>query len=162
MTIDAHHSLVGPADIARLDDVHELLDAVWRDAPHIGSSERARFTLIVAELVANVIEHGATGQPDPPSLELTIEIRGGAITGTLRDDGAPPPRGAADGPRLTTPPASFHGPHETTTTHPHDPTALRESGRGLLLVRTVADDLALTRQGGHNHWHFTVRARAAR
>lgn len=155
-TGDTHHALAGPADLTTLDDAHHLLDAVWRDAPHLGASERARFTLIVAELVANVIEHGATGRTDPPHLELTVDVRGGAICGTLTDDGAQPPRSAPGGRRLSRP---------TPPTLPEPPisdleiSALRESGRGLLLVRSVADDLALTHDGERNRWRFVVRAR---
>lgn len=159
MTTDSHHELAGPADLARLDEVHDLLGKVWRDAPHVGASERARFTLIVAELVANIIEHGAAGRPEPPHLELTVEVRGGAICGTLTDDGAQPPRSAPGGRRLSRPtPADTPGAPDTPITA-LEIGALRESGRGLLLVRSVADDLALTHDDGRNRWRFVVRAR---
>lgn len=158
MTDDSHHSLAGPADLARLDEVHDLLHAVWRSAPHLGASERARFTLIVAELVANVIEHGAIGRTEPPHLELTVDVRGGAICGTLTDDGAEPPRSAPGGRRLSrATPGNASEPATPITDA--EIGALRESGRGLLLVRSVADDLALTHDGQRNRWRFVVRAR---
>jgi serine/threonine-protein kinase RsbW len=153
MSADTPHHLSAPADPACLDDVHALLDAAWRDAPHVGAAERARFTLIVVELVANVIEHGTDGRPIPPQLELTVDIGADAIRGVLTDNGAEPPRDALDAdtpadPRRA-PPAA-----EELATH-----AMRESGRGLLLIRELADELNLTRDRGRNAWHLVVRAR---
>lgn len=159
MTTDGTHTLSGPATHQHLDHVHRLLEQAWQSAPHLGASERARFTLIVAELVANVIEHGAANRTNPPHVDLTIAIRDGAIHGTLTDDGAAPPRNAAAGRRFSRPP---------TTAQLSDPpdaahiSALREAGRGLLIVRSVADDLALTRTDDRNHWRFAVRPRRPR
>lgn len=153
---DAHQYLAGPAGPGCIEDVHALLDAVWREAPQLGSSERARFTLIVAELVANVVEHGASERDVPPHLELTVDVHGGAIRGTLIDDGAEPPRGAPGGRKLSAPT------HDEASQQPvtgDEVGGLRESGRGLMLVRSVADELALTREGQRNRWRFVVRPR---
>lgn len=159
MTTNTTHTLSGPATHEHLEHVHDLLDRAWHAAPHLGASERARCTLIVAELIANVIEHGAAGRADPPHLDLTLVIQGHAIHGTLTDDGAPPPRDAAAAHRLSPDPA------DAPLTDPPDPVqveALREAGRGLLIVRSVADDLALTRTDDRNHWRFAVRPRRPR
>jgi anti-sigma regulatory factor (Ser/Thr protein kinase) len=148
MSTAGPHHYAGPADLHSLDTIHALLDTAWSHAPHLGASERARFTLIVAELVANIIEHGSHNHPTPPHLQLAIAIDNAAIHGVLTDNGAEPPQ----------------PPTNTPTDQEAQPTgqpALRESGRGLLLVRSVADTLTLTRNGEHNHWQFTVRARNA-
>lgn len=159
MTTDATHTLSGPATHEHLEHVHDLLERAWHAAPQLSASERARFTLIVAELIANVIEHGAAGRSEPPQLDLTLVIRDDAIHGTLTDDGAPPPHDAA----------SAHGrirtAAEVSRSDPPDPAhleALREAGRGLHIVRSVADDLALTRTDARNHWRFVVRPRRTR
>jgi anti-sigma regulatory factor (Ser/Thr protein kinase) len=153
-TLDHHHA--GPATLGVLQDVHTLLADVWESAPYVGASERARFTLIVAELVANIIEHGCVDVAQPPNLELTVGVGSGVIRGTLIDDGAKPPRDAPGGRRLSQP-AAHDG--ALPALSQVEVAALRESGRGLLLVRSVADDLALTTTAAQNRWRFAVRLR---
>ncbi len=146
------HHLAGPADRATLHDAHTLLSTVWAGAPHIRARERIRFTLIIAELIANIIEHGTIDRADPPHLELRIDVHDDAIRGTLTDNGAAPPS-HADTPAH---PVQRGTGSDATHLTGIEIAALRESGRGLLIVRSVADDLALTRAGDHNHWHFAV------
>ncbi|MBO9534433.1 MAG: ATP-binding protein [Solirubrobacteraceae bacterium] len=155
-----HHRLATSATPQMLDEVHTLLDAVWHDAPHLGPEERARFTIVTAELVANVCEHGAHGMPAPPWLELDVDVRGSAIHGHLTDDGREPPRGAPGGRKITRAPADAPDPPHEYTKDEID--AIRESGRGLLLIRSASDDLALTRVAGHNRWRYVVRPRRQR
>ena len=94
----------------------------------------------------------------PPQFDLEIEARGDALHGFLTDDGREPPRGAPGGRRFTRDPSEPHTP--TGTPIPDDAIhAIRESGRGLLVVRSSADELALTRAAGRNRWHYVVRPR---
>lgn len=156
----AHHRLSAIATPQSLDDVHRLLDALWADAPHTALPDRTRFTVITAELVANIVEHGHTGGPMPPQFDLDVELRDDAIHGFLADDGREPPHVAPDGRRFTREPAPMDTPATLERVPGDDVHATPESGRGLIVVRSSADELALTRAAGRNRWHYVVRPRA--
>ncbi|WP_210493507.1 ATP-binding protein [Patulibacter sp. SYSU D01012] len=125
---------------ACLERVHALLDAVWRDArPPVPAPLQARFSTAVAELAANVVEHGARPTGGPPRMVLDVWVTPRAVLGTLEDDGraAPDPGPCGGAPALDVDP-------------------LAESGRGLELARATLDALALERDGGRNRWSLRV------
>lgn len=139
------HQLQVAADLECLDHIHRFLGEVWAASPQVAYDERVRTTLASAELAANVIQHGAPGDGAPPTITLVIEVVGPEVRALLSDDGAPPPRRAPS-------PWTFNNLGD-------EPPVLRESGRGLHLVRTSADALMYHRNGSHNHWTFNVRPR---
>jgi anti-sigma regulatory factor (Ser/Thr protein kinase) len=89
----------------------------------------------VTELVANAVTHGA------PPVRLELEETAGAVSVTVTDGGRGDPRGAVGVPRALVADAS-------------PPEAV--SGRGLVLVRDVVDELTVTSEGAG------TRARAVR
>jgi serine/threonine-protein kinase RsbW len=123
------------ASPACLDAVHELLAQLWAQRPDAGADARARFTTAVAELVANVVEHGRTAAGRPPRLVLSLAAAPGAVVADLEDDGIEVP---------PVPPA------------PGDP--LAESGRGVALAAAAVDELSYARADGRNRWHVVLRA----
>lgn len=129
-----------------LDHIHAFLEELWSTAPQIAEEERVRFTLATAELAANVVQHGT---PDPegaaPTITLTVEIVGTEIRALLADDGNLPPRRAPS-------PWQFDNLGD-------EPPVLRESGRGLHLVRESTDALLHDRDGPFNRWTYNVRPR---
>ena len=44
-------------DLSSLDSMHELFASLWNELPEISSRDRALFSLAVAEIAANVVEH---------------------------------------------------------------------------------------------------------
>ena len=131
------HVLEADAVPEVLDGVHALLAALWREAGHVDEARRDRFGTAVAELVANVVEHGAglPGGP-PPRLALTLSADGRGLTAMLVDDGAAVPDASGTGRAVD---------------------LLAESGRGLLLVHLVADTVDYERRDGANRWELLVR-----
>lgn len=116
-----------------LEQVHALLASVWDDAPEVDEMTRIRLTTAVAELVANVVEHGRTVSDGPPVLVLTVDAAPGQVVAELEDDGVGYPPGGE---------------------LPDDPMA--ESGRGLALVRAAVDEADYERHDGRNHWRLVV------
>lgn len=145
MTGPSSHQLQVAATLDCLDRIHRFLGEVWTASPHVAYDERVRTTLATAELAANVIQHGSGDDAPPPTITLTIEVVGPEVRALLTDDGAPPPCRVPS-------PWTFDNLHDV-------PPVLRESGRGLHLVRTSADALMYHRDRNENHWTFNVRPR---
>lgn len=129
------HVLEAEAVPACLDAVHELLAALWEEAPAVDGSVRARFATAVAELVANVVEHGGEAAGRSPQLALTVCAMPDALLAVLVDDGLAVPDAG--------PPAA---PVED----------MAEDGRGLLLVHLAADTVRYERRDGANRWELDV------
>ncbi len=118
---------------ACLDDLHALLAEVWSQAPDVVEGDRSRLTIALAELVANVVEHGRTPSGRPPHLRVAVLAEAERLVADLRDDGIGfPPRADL----------------------PDD--ELAESGRGLALVHAVLDEVHYERRDEHNRWHLVV------
>lgn len=127
------HRIEVEAQPACLDAVHRLLDVVWEDAPEVPERERVRLVTAVAELVANVIEHGRTPDGRPPRMVVALRAEPARVVAELSDDGIGyPPDGSL----------------------PDD--ALAEHGRGLALVRAILDHVDYDRRGGANHWRLEL------
>jgi len=111
------------------------------------ADKRAIFAarLCVAELAANVLEHGGVG-PDG-RISVTLSFDGDGIAVAFADTGAPfdptaPVRKPGNLNESTTAPLSAFG------------------GRGLALIRSFASDLVYRRDGNLNRMTFRIRNRS--
>jgi serine/threonine-protein kinase RsbW len=129
-------AFTGPADPGCLDHIHALLTQLWERAPDVASRDRSLFATAVAEVAANIVEHGqGAGRT---IVSLTLRVDGDQMEATFSDDGI-----AAD---LGTGVPSF-------------PSDLEESGRGLAITRAAVDVVGYERAGGVNTWHLVRRRR---
>lgn len=109
-----------------LDEVHDLLDGLWLSAADVSSVDRMCFTTALAEVAANIVEHAARAGAVPVRLVVqagTLELRA-----LFEDHGAP---------------------YEDA---PVEADGLAESGRGLAMARSLADELLYERDGPVNRW----------
>lgn len=130
-----HHHLRAAAGPDLLGPVHELLARLWADEPDVPAASRLRFETAVAEVAANIAEHGAAAGARRVTLELFRAD--GVLEAVFEDDG-----GAASLPPEDAPPP------------PDD----AERGRGLLMARTALDSLQHQRDGATNRWVLRLRA----
>lgn len=124
-----HHHLRAAAGPDLLGPVHELLARLWADEPDVPAASRLRFETAVAEVAANIAEHGAAAGARHVVLELRSSPDG--LHAVFEDDGGP----------LQLPP-------EDTALPPDD----AERGRGLVMARSAVDSLQHRRDGGTNRW----------
>jgi len=130
-----------PADVASLDDWIASIARKW------GESERTMFAvrLCVAELAANVVEHGLAGADG--RITVTLSRDGADIAIAFTDTGSPfDPTGATSA--LPVAP-------NTGSTAPE--TAV--SGRGLGIVRAYAKNLTYRRDGHTNRVMLKISGR---
>ena len=125
----AHHQLRAGAGPELLGPVHELLTRFWADEPDVPVDRRVRFEIAVAEVAANIAEHGAAAGAREVVLELRSSPDG--LHAVFEDDGGP----------LQLPP-------EDTALPPED----AERGRGLVMARSAVDSLQHRRDGDTNRW----------
>ena len=120
-------------------EVSAIDDWVEQAAAQLGASEQAAFgaRLCVAELAANVLEHGRS-HSDNDHIIITIGRLGDRIGVEFLDS-----RGAFD------PTVEFFGSEP-------DPASL--GGHGLLLLRAYADDLSYANDGAYNRLKFKVKS----
>lgn len=109
-----------------LDELHALLDEVWRDAPDTTDRDRMAFTTALAEVAANVVEHAA--RFEPVRLRLVVHVRPDRLEAHVEDRGHPY--------RASAPAAD----------------ELAESGRGLAMARALVDEVLYERDGPVNRW----------
>jgi len=127
-------TLVAPAEPAALDQVHDLLQALWEDAGDVTLEDRICFETAVTEIAGNIVLHAPDGSP----LDFTVEVsvHPDRIEARFRDAGR---RAHVD---------------LTTARLPED---LAESGRGLALALAGVDELEYRRDGTINRWRVTRR-----
>jgi serine/threonine-protein kinase RsbW len=121
-----------PALPACLDVVHDVVAALWAQAPDVTTRDRGRFETAVMEIAGNVLEHSHP-QAGASSVTLTVAVVADSQTlrATLEDDG----RAVLvdlDGARM--------------------PGVDAEDGRGLALARSLSDRLSYERMGATNRW----------
>jgi len=131
---DASYSLTMFSPPATLDEVHELLSAVWEKSPHVSAENQMRFETALIELVSNVFRHADTG--DGVACALNIDISDMHIEAQLSDTGEP---------------GDFKLMHATM------PDELSESGRGIALIQALMDEFTFENQGEHNIWRILRR-----
>ena len=109
-------------------------------AAGLPQDDQHRLRLCVEELFTNTVRHGHGGDCDEP-VTLSASVEPGQVTLTYEDT-APP--------------------HDPTTAALPDPTRLagerRIGGLGVLLIRSLAEDLAYTRAEGRNRLTLAIRA----
>lgn len=117
-----------------VDRVHEFLEHVWHDVPTIGMMDRFGFETALIELAANIIRHADNGE----GLECTVrvETRDKVIIAMLTDTGVSG--------------NIYLGEREM-------PDELDESGRGLLLIKALVDELHYERFGDRNRWRISKK-----
>lgn len=118
-----------------LDAMHEALERLWSGAPEVDDMQRMRFATALGELVANVVEHGTTGDGAPPTVRLELLVEDERVVAVLCDDGSP-----------------FEAPGGAGGDDP-----LPESGRGIALARAAADELEYAPETEGNRWRLVVR-----
>lgn len=121
----ASHLLQATAGPELLEPVHDLLAHLWADEPGVDERDRIRFEIAVAEVAANIAEHGAGAA----RVSLRLSSSPDRIQAVFEDDGAPV---------------------EATPEQP--PAGDAERGRGLLLARSAVDRFSYERDGATNRW----------
>jgi serine/threonine-protein kinase RsbW len=139
---DGARSLVTVSDPSSLDRLHELLALLWEDQPTVGDEDRAAMETALAELVANSVEHASPRVPVP--LDIAVRAWPDRLEAELRDSGVPLPPGALA---------------VLTAAEPPEVDPLAESGRGLLLVRLMMDEVTYAREADRNVWRLQRRRR---
>ena len=123
----ADHLLQATVGPGFLGPVHDLLTRLWVDEPDVGQQDRVRFETAVAEVAANIAEHGAAAGAAHVILRLSSSPD--RIQAVFEDDGAP------------------------VEVRPEQPPAGdAERGRGLLLARAAVDRFSYERDGATNRW----------
>jgi serine/threonine-protein kinase RsbW len=125
----SHHQLRAEAGPDLLGPVHELLTRLWADEPEVPVDCRVRFEIAVAEVAANIAEHGAAAG----ARHVVLELRSSpdALHAVFEDDG---------------------GPVQLPPDHAPLPPDEAERGRGLVMARSAVDSLQHGRDGGTNRW----------
>lgn len=112
-----------------LEQFHELLDRLWVESPDVVLADRMTFQTAVAEVAANIVEHGARGEP--VRLRLVVHVRPDRLEAHFDDRGQEYVEGAS----------RPVGEDE-------------ESGRGLAMARAMVDAVLYERDGPVNRWHI--------
>ena len=128
--------LVLQTEPACLDQVHGLLAELWAREPGVPGDERDRFTLALAEVVGNVVEHGRTEAGAVPEVVVHVAATPEEVIGEVVDDGV-------------------EVPDPDRAELPDDP--LAEGGRGLALAHMAVDEVAYERGEGRNRWRLVLR-----
>lgn len=128
--------------------IHELQKSFWGELERlvpgrVFPGDEMVIATAIGELVANVAVHAYADTPEAERLlTLRLEAAKGAINVEVRDRGIP-----------------FEGDvNAPLSEEPDDPLAMFESGRGLRMIRDIADTLTYRRTvEGENVW--TLRKR---
>ncbi|MDX6296634.1 MAG: serine/threonine-protein kinase RsbW [Nocardioidaceae bacterium] len=126
----------GPAEPGCLEQVHSLMHQMWAREPGVPPDDRFMFATALAELLANIIEHGRQENGEPPDLVLNLSVQGDRIQACVLDNG-------------------IAAPVDVDVAELPDDSA--ESGRGLALVRAAVHDFEYERQGVLNTWRLRRR-----
>lgn len=132
MVDEVSHALVLVAPPDSVGRVHELLQKVWLDTPHISLIDRASFETALIELAANVIQHANHG--NPVECTVAVDATESFISATLIDTGE---EAALELARVKMPEATA------------------ESGRGLAIITALVDEVFYDSDGSVNCWRIT-------
>lgn len=128
------HLLEACAEPECLERVHRLLDQLWGDVPDLDPGRRMGFEIAVAEVAANIVEHGR----DPEEtrhvdLHLRLVAYDDRVEAHFRDTG-----------RVAL----------VDLTRPALPGDESEDGRGLAIAGAAVDEVAYERHGEVNLWRM--------
>lgn len=115
------------------DEAHAALDRAFAMYGQVPDSVRMRTAIAVAEIVANIVEHGSAGR-HLVQIEMAISVQPDRVLVALTDDGN---EACID---------------MNAICMPGD---VAESGRGLAMARLVLETLAYQRLSGANRWVLT-------
>jgi serine/threonine-protein kinase RsbW len=127
-----------PAQLASLEEIHDLVASLWERQTRFPPADRLRFETAVIEVAGNIVAHAAAGQSGgrEVTVELALTVSPESATACFHDDG-----GAA----------------ELDLASARMPDTLAECGRGIALTRALADDLTYERSRSANIWTLTCR-----
>jgi anti-sigma regulatory factor (Ser/Thr protein kinase) len=129
-------TLTSPED--GFDAVYSLLEKVWIDASNVETIDRLGFETALIELVSNVFQHGDSDIT--PLCTVTVKIYSDRIECSLLDAGTP---------------------RDLQLTGRSMPDEFAESGRGIILIQALVDELNYAREGDRNRWHMVKKTARA-
>ncbi len=83
----AFREVVGRADLALIDAVHDALEGLWLEVPDVSDEDRLLFALAVSEVATNVVEHAAGDVRPTVSIRLTVDAE--RLVAVMSDDAEP-------------------------------------------------------------------------
>ncbi|MCK6081703.1 ATP-binding protein [Microbacterium sp. EYE_5] len=83
----AFREVVGRADLALIDAVHDALEGLWVDVPDVSDEDRLLFALAVSEVATNVVEHAAGDVR--PTVSIRLAVDAGRLVAVMSDDAEP-------------------------------------------------------------------------
>ncbi|HEV3372299.1 MAG TPA: ATP-binding protein [Xanthobacteraceae bacterium] len=124
-------------EVGAIDRWVEAVAAQW------GESERTAFRarVCIAELAANVLEHG-TAQPGDDRIMVTLQQFGDGIGIEFQDSRSP----------------SYDPTRHTAAAKATSIEAASPSGYGLMLVRAYGSDIAYSNDGGRNRITLKIKS----
>jgi anti-sigma regulatory factor (Ser/Thr protein kinase) len=125
-------TLTSPED--GFDAVYSLLEKLWIAAPDVETIDRVGFETALIELVSNVFQHGDSDVR--PLCTITVKTYPDRIECSLVDAGVPV---------------------DVVLTGLSMPDEAAESGRGILLIQALVNELSYTREGDLNRWHMVKK-----
>ena len=111
-----------------VDDAHDFLAQVWVQRPDVTPDDRLVMETATSELVTNVVKEN---RHRLLTCNLTVTVAADLLVLEVSDDGEAVPEAL---PAVTMPAAEA------------------ESGRGLVLIRLIGDDLSYRRVDSRNVW----------
>ncbi|MEX5302896.1 ATP-binding protein [Kocuria sabuli] len=121
----------GPATARTVDALHEDLDALWEEAPHVPDTDRMAFTLAVMEAAGNVVVHAVPAAEAPIELEVELAAGPHRLEARIYEIGAAAAEVDLD--------RAMAGEH-------------LESGRGLAMIQALVSRVVFERHGDTNVW----------
>ncbi len=126
MTIESqnHYEMVIPSDVNRIKDVERITERI---ATHMnfGEDDKDSLAIAVTEIVGNAISHGNKNDLTK-NVTVTFDYDDDTIIVTVQDEG--------------------EGFDEDEIENPLEPeNLLKESGRGIFIVRALIDELSIVR-----------------
>ncbi|GAA2128752.1 ATP-binding protein [Nocardioides bigeumensis] len=126
------YTVFGLAVPEGLDELHDLIESIGEEHPHVSDSDLMLFETAVIEIAGNVVEHARPrGQV---KWTFTLSVLPDRIEAVLADDGV-----------------AYVAKGEGV---PDMPVGLTERGRGLALASRVLDFLVHERIHGTNRWRM--------
>ncbi len=121
------YEMAGLAVPESINELHDLLERVAADHPHLDPGDLMMFETAVIEVAGNVVEHG---RPKGKVVyRFTLGVRPDRIVAHMREASDAIPQFSQD-----------------------SADQLDESGRGLALSRAVLDEMSYRRADGENIW----------